>query len=126
MLSRIPDKRIPEDEPWADRESLKWAYWDRGMPPRTIASELDVSKSRVTIFAERLSIIRPWRHEDTLRRLYADQGLSASEIAARDAFDCTATTVEKWLARHDLTDYDPDDVSYDRLANFGRESPLRA
>jgi len=115
MSFRIPDSRIPETEPWRDREFLEWAILQRGLSPRTIAFELGVSKSHVTIHAERLGVVRPWRHEPTLRRLYVEQGLEVDEIAECDEFDCTPTTVEKWLARHDLIDYDPDDVTYGRL-----------
>jgi transposase len=115
MNFRIPDSRIPETEPWANREFLEWAYHERGLSPRAIAYELGVSKSHVTVHMERLGVVRPWRHRPTLRRLYVEEGLSPDEIAARDAFDCTATTVRKWLARHDLINYDPSTVSYGRL-----------
>ncbi|CDK38919.1 hypothetical protein [Halorubrum sp. AJ67] len=115
MTYRLPDKRVPETEPWKDREFLQWAYHERGLSARTIAYELGVSKSHVTVHMERLGVLRPWRHEDTLRRLYAEKGLSAGEIAARDEFDCTATTVQKYLSRYGLTNEDPDDVTYGRL-----------
>ncbi|MUV49741.1 hypothetical protein [Haloarcula sp. CBA1122] len=115
MTFRLPDERVPETEPWRDREFLRWAYHESGLSPRTIAYELGVSKSRVTVHMERLGVLRPWRHEDTLRRLHAEKGLSADEIAARDGFDCSPTTVRKYLARYGLTDENADEVSYGRL-----------
>jgi transposase len=115
MSFRIPDGRIAENEPWRDREFLEWAYRERGLSPRTIAYELGVSKSRVTVHMERLGVLRPWRHKPTLRRLHVEQGLSADEIADRDKFDVTPVTVQKYLARYDLTEDDPDDITYDRL-----------
>ena len=125
MSFRIPDERIPENEPWRDREFLEWAYRERGLSPRTIAFELGVSKSRMTVHMEHLGVLRPWRHEETLRRLYVEEGLSPEEIAARDEFDCSPTTIEKWMARHDLIDDDPADVTY-RLDELGSEEPTSA
>jgi DNA-binding CsgD family transcriptional regulator len=115
MPFRLPDERVPETEPWRDREFLQWAYHERGLSPRTIAYELGVSKSRVTVHMERLGVLRPWRHEPTLRRLHVEEGLSADEIAARDGFDCSPTTVRKYLARYGLTDENADEVTYGRL-----------
>ena len=115
MTFRLPDKRVPEDEPWKDKDFLSHCYHDEGLSSRTIAFELGVSKSRVTVHMERLGVLRPWRHEDTLRRLYAEKGLSADEIAARPEFDCTATTVRKYLSRYGLTDENANEVSYGRL-----------
>ena len=66
-----------------------------------------------------MGILLPWRHEPTLRRLYDEQGLSADEIAARDEFDCSPTTVRKWLARYDLIDDDPNEITYGRLDELG-------
>jgi len=123
MSFRIPDERIPENEPWRDREFLEWAYRERGLSPRTIAFELGVSKSRMTVHMERLGVLRPWRHEPTLCRLYVEQGLSADEIAARDEFDCSPVTIRKWLARYDLIKDDPDEITYGRLDKLGSESP---
>jgi len=115
MTFRLPDERVPESEPWRDREFLQWAYHERGLSPRTIAYELGVSKSRVTVHMERLGVLRPWRHELTLRRLYVEKGLSAVEIATRDEFDCSSTTVRKYLAEYGLTDESADEITYGRL-----------
>jgi len=123
MAFRLSDEEIPDEQPHRDRDFLQWAYHERGLSPREIAYELGVSKSRVTVHAERLGVIRPWRHEPTLRRLYVKQGLSADEIAARDEFDVTPTTVRKWLARYDLIEDDPDEITYGRLDELGSESP---
>jgi len=123
MTFRLPDERVPESEPWRDCEFLQWAYHERGLSPRTIAYEIGVSKSRVTVHAERLGVLRPWRHEETLRCLYGEQGLSADEIAAREEFDCSPVTVRKWLARYDLIDDEPDEITYGRLDELGSESP---
>lgn len=123
MSFRIPDERIPEDKPYANREFLEWAYNERGLSPRAIGYALGVSKSHVTVYLERYGMTRKHRHEPTLRRLHIEQGLSADEIAARDEFDCTATTVKRYLAEYGISGDDPDDVSYGRLDELGSESP---
>lgn len=120
MTFRLPDERVPETEPWRDREFLWWAYHERGLSPRTIAYEIGTSKSRVAVHMERLGVLRPWRHEATLRRLHVKNGLSPDEIAARDGFDCSPTTVRKYLARYELTGENPADVTYDRLDELGK------
>jgi hypothetical protein len=125
MTFRLPEERVPEDEPWRDRGFLWHCYHERGLSPRTIAFELGVDVSRVTVHAERLGVLRPWRHEPTLHRLYVGEGLSADEIAARDEFECSPVTVRKWLAQYDLIDDDPDDVTY-RLDELGSEEPASA
>lgn len=126
MSRRVPNKRIPGTEPWADREFLEWAYHERDLSPRAIAYELGVTKSHVTVHMERYGILRPWRHEATLRRLHVAKGLSADEIAARDEFDCSPTTVQKHLAEYDIIGDDPDDVTYGRLDDLGSENLPRA
>lgn len=115
MSFRIPDERIPENEPWADREFLECAYNEPGLSSRAIGYELGVSKSHITVYLERYGIIRKHRHEPTLRRLHVKQGLSAEEIAECEGFDCTPTTVRKWLAEYGLTDESANKVSYGRL-----------
>lgn len=115
MTFRLPEERVPETEPWRDRDFLWYCYHERGLSPRTIAYEIGIDVARVTVHAERLGVLRPWRHEDTLRRLHVEQGLSAHEIAARDEFDCSPTTVRKYLAQYGLTDENADEVSYGRL-----------
>jgi transposase len=115
MPFRLSKDEIPDEQPHNDRDFLEWAYHERGLSPRTIAYELGVSKSCVTVHMERLGVLRPWRHKPTLRRLHVERGLSADEIAARDEFDCSPTTVRKYLARYGLTDENADEVSYGRL-----------
>jgi len=122
MTYRLSEDKIPGDKPWKDRDFLEWAIHQRGLSPRTIAFELGVSKSRVTVFAERFGVLKPYRHRPTLRHLYVEEGLSADEIAARDRFDCSPVTVRKWLARYNLIDDDPDEISYGRLDELGSES----
>jgi len=124
MTFRLHDERVPESEPWKDKDFLEWAYRERGLSPRTIAFELGVETARVTVHMEHLGVLRPWRHEPTLHRLYVKQGLSADEIAARPEFDCSPVTVRKYLARYDLIDEDADDISYGRLDELGSESPV--
>jgi len=123
MSFRLSEDKIPESEPWRDGGFLKWAIHERGLSPRTIAFELGVSKSRVTVHAERLGVLHPWRHRPTLHRLHAEKGLSADEIAAREEFDCSPVTVRKWLARYDFTDEDAEDVTYGRLDELGDTEP---
>jgi len=116
MSFRLSEDEIPESEPCRDREFLWECYHERGLSPRTIAYELGVSKSRVTVHMERLGVLCPWRHEPTLRQLSVEEGLSADEIAARDGFDCTATTVRKYLTRYGMIE---EDVGYGRLDRIG-------
>jgi len=73
------------------------AIHEQGLSARTIAFKLDTESSRVRDYAERLGVVRPWRHRPTLHRLYVEEGLSPDEIAARDKFDVTPTTVENGL-----------------------------
>jgi hypothetical protein len=115
MTFRIPAERVPETEPWDDRDFLWHCYHERGLSPRTIAFELGVETARVSVHMERLGILRPWRHEPTLRRLHVEQGLSADEIAARDEFECSPVTVRKYLAQYGLTDENADEITYGRL-----------
>jgi transposase len=42
----------------------------------------------------------PWRDEETLRRLYHNEGLSQREIAER--LNCGISTVPKWMDRHGI------------------------
>ncbi len=42
---------------------------------------------------------------------------------ARDEFDCSATTVRKYLAEYELTHEDPDEVTYGRLDELGETEP---
>jgi hypothetical protein len=51
--------------------------------------------------------------------LYVEEDLSAAEIATQEGFDCTPTTVQKWLARYDLVESDPDKITYGRLDRLG-------
>ncbi|WP_338740205.1 hypothetical protein [Haloplanus salilacus] len=126
MAIWIPEDQIPNEEPWADREFLEQAYRERGLSPRMIAYELGVSKSYVTVYLERYGMTRKHRHEPTLRRLHIEQGLSADEIAALEEFDCSPVTVERYLAKYELSDDDPDDVSYGRLDDLGNTESERA
>jgi transposase len=43
---------------------------------------------------------KPWRDEDRLRELYLNQGLSQEELASE--FDCSATTVYRWLSKFEI------------------------
>lgn len=104
MTFRLSEDDIPETEPWANREFLEWAYHERGLSPRTIAYELGVSKSHVTVHMDRLGVLKPWTHEPTLRQLYVEEGLSADDIAGRKGFDCTPATIRKYLAEYGLTE----------------------
>jgi transposase len=42
----------------------------------------------------------PWRNEETLRRLYQDEGMSQQEIAER--LGCSQRTVWRWMERYDI------------------------
>lgn len=118
MTFRLPDERVPETEPWRDRDFLWYCYHERGLSPRTIAFELGTEVSRVAVHAERLGVLRPWRHRPTLRQLYVEKGLSADEIADRDEFDCSSATVRKYLVEFGLIENDPDGVIYGRLSKL--------
>ncbi|WP_338740769.1 hypothetical protein [Haloplanus salilacus] len=115
MSFGLSEDEIPDEQPWRDKDFLSYCYNELGLSPRAIAYALGVSKSHVTVFLERHGIVRPWRHEPTLRRLFEDKGLTAEEIAALEEFDCSPVTVERYLAKYELSDDDPDDVSYGRL-----------
>lgn len=113
MTFRLSEDDIPDTEPWTDREFLWWAYHERGLSPRAIAYELGVSKSRVTVHMDRLGVLKPWTHEPSLRRLYVEESLSATEIVDCEGFDCTPATVRKHLVDHGLIEQEGD--TYGRL-----------
>jgi len=113
MTFRLSEDDIPDTEPWTDREFLWHCYHERGLSPRAIAYELGVSKSRVTVYMDRLGVLKPWTHEPTLRRLYVEESLSATEIADCKGFDCTPATVRKHLAEHGLIEQEG--ATYGRL-----------
>jgi len=54
---------------------------------------------------------KPWRDEDTLRRLYWDEGKSLHEVG--DELDCNFATVAKWMEKHGI----------ERRAKNGDEPP---
>ena len=113
MTFRLSPDDIPDTEPWCDREFLWWAYHKRDLSPRSIAYELGVEKSRVTVHMDRLGVLKPWTHKPTLQQLHVGRGLSADEIADQDGFDCTPTTIRKYLSEYGLSD--EENVSYERL-----------
>lgn len=115
MPFRLSEDEIPNERPHSDRDFLEWVYRERGLSLRTIAYELGVSKIRVTIHMEFLGVLRPLRHEPTLRRLCVEEGLSADDIAFRDGFACLFVTVRKYLVRYGLTNEDSDDATYGRV-----------
>jgi len=49
--------------------------------------------------------------------------VAADEIAPRDEFDFSPTTVRKYLARYDFTDVDAENVTYGRLDELGDTEP---
>lgn len=116
MSYQLSAEQIPAEIPWRDRDFLWTAYHERGLTPRAIAYNLGVETSRVTVYMDRLGVLKPWTDEDYLRRLYIEQDLSAPEIAAREECDCSPTTVRKYLSEYDLIDAD---VSYGRLDTIG-------
>jgi hypothetical protein len=48
-----------------------------------------------------------------LRRLYVEEGLSATEITDREGFDCAPETVRKYLTEYGLTE--SEGATYGRL-----------
>ena len=51
--------------------------------------------------AESADDAAPWHDADTLRRLYIDQNLDRSEVAAR--LGCSKSCIDDWLTRHGIT-----------------------
>jgi DNA-binding MarR family transcriptional regulator len=66
---RLSDEQIPDETPWRDEEFLWWAYHERDLSPRTIAYELGVEKSRVTVHMDRLGVLKPWTHKHNPRTI---------------------------------------------------------
>ena len=125
MPYRLSEDNIP-NRPLADREFLWELYHQRGWSARTIAYELDVSKSHVTVQMDRLGVLKHWTTESVLRHLYVERGLSVDEIAARDDFNCSPVTVKRYVAEYGLSDTDPEEVTYGRLDTLGNDEPTSA
>ena len=102
----------PKDAPWRDEETLRELYVDQELPMREVGEKLGCAISTVRSNLEKHGIERrpgcgqpqhrnaPWRDEETLRRLYEDEGYTSTELAEK--WDTTSVTVCNWLHKFDI------------------------
>jgi DNA-binding transcriptional MerR regulator len=96
----------PPDAKYKDAEYLRREYWDNGKSLNEIGEQCDTDGVTIHQWMEKHDIPRrtpdqekgtAWKDEDTLRRLYWDEGLTLEEIG--DELGCDAGTVGNWMER---------------------------
>lgn len=100
------------EQPWQKREVLEDLYVDQQLSQSEIADELGCTKSTVGRWLDKHDIETreggdpcvqgdtPWRNEETLRRLYVDEGMSTNAIG--EELGCHGPTVARWLRNHGI------------------------
>ena len=114
-----PSGGSPDDEAdtsFRDEDELRCLYHDEALSKTKIAEQCGVAESTVQYWMNKYGIeargydeaqnkrrIRngaPYRDEETLRRLYWEDGFSQREIA--DKLGCGFPTVQTWMKRHGI------------------------
>lgn len=98
------------DRPWRDKNVLRELYVEQEMTLFEVADELGCSGSAVQTNLEKVGIgtrdlggtdpDAEWKQEDTLRRLYHEEGLTTREVARK--YDIDQKTVLNWMDKHDI------------------------
>lgn len=102
---------ISEDDksPWRQANRLSDLYVSEGLSTYEIADRWDTEASVIADWLHRHDIptrqsrkdsSEEYQNKDVLKRLYADERLSAHEIAS--LFDTGATTIYYWLDKHGI------------------------
>lgn len=97
-----------EYEPWEDRETLRWAYHDKGLSSRKVGRLLGCSKGPILRRLDKFDIEKdpgpnktgPWRDAEVLRREYVDNGRSIEDLAGE--WDTSTAVVWNWLDKHGI------------------------
>lgn len=126
-LCRIPESEIPED--WKDKHFLIKLRHQQGLNARTIAYELDIDQTKLSIWMERNNVIRGWQDKEWLAEKFANNTMISKETFMQsspfetledDAFNhavnkimqlpevnCSRRTIYKWSRRHGFVAEDP-------------------
>lgn len=101
---------MADEKPWQDKETLERLYWEELMTWREIAEHLDTTKAAIQYWFDKHEIptrVRgddsagaEYRDEETLRRLYVEEGMSTYDIG--DLFGVAGKTIQKWLRRNGI------------------------
>lgn len=127
-LSRIGQTDVPED--WRDREFLIELRHERGLNARTIAYELDIDQTELSVWMSKHNVVRPWQDKEWLAEKIAEHTMISKDTliqgqpfetledqAFNHAIDnimelpemnCSLRTVYKWSRRHGFVAEDPD------------------
>ena len=110
------------DRPWTDEDRLRELYWEQEMSQYDIADELGCSPRTVRTWMEKHNIETrstsdavkvsepsnsetPWRSKQTLEKLYCEQDMSITQVAAE--LNCGHNTIHRWLQKHNIDIEDP-------------------
>jgi len=63
-----------------------------------------------------MSVKHPWRDRDKLYELYKEKEMTQGEVA--DEWDCSRTTIRKWLEKHEIEKHDHDELVADALEEY--------
>jgi len=104
---------LNHEEPWKDEYLMHRFYHEVGMTYKEISEYMPVTKSSVHQNARKMGISRetpdpeeydlpekPYKDRDLMRELYVEEVMSTNDIAA--LFDCSPTTVSKYLDEHGI------------------------
>lgn len=110
------------DDPWCDESHLRELYIDEQLTTYELANRFGCNETTVWKWLKRHGIPtrergkhrseRPWRDEETLRRLYVEEGHCISEVA--EELGCAMYTIQRWLSRNGIetrsrAPWDPED-----------------
>lgn len=114
------------EHPWRDPELLNELYHEQGLTLVEVGERLGCSKKTVINWMEEFGLERrtrseailgePWHEKDRLERLYHDEELTQREIAEK--FDCSVTTIQKWMHRLDVETEGPTDTTVPIDVNY--------
>lgn len=97
-----------EAQLWRDEETVRWAYHEKELSQRDVASLLGASTDTIQRWMKKHEIDRrlgpnragPWRDEQTLHAEYVEKQNSMRELAER--WDTSTATISNWLERHGI------------------------